>query len=273
MNFEEIKTGFVEYLKSKTKEDTKAYEKLEEGNVSLFSHFREFKQYLKAENIADSSIFAKDLNDVMKMKFEDGKLIEDDSAKEKSDKTDEKNSKTTLNDEDKELITGMINDMLQDEDVMTSLDVNSSGDLDEDEVNKFLEFATNEKTGKMSLNSLSKSANSIYETSALLDDIYSDSYYGKFLDEDKDGKIGDEEKDKFEKYLKGDKDILELEDVERAKDLMDKDVFSYDIPNDSVADEDYEESIANNTATKSSPASSSAYGGYTTGNPGSASSN
>ena len=208
----------------------------------------------------------------MKMKFEDGKLVEDDSAKEKSDKADEKNSKATLSDEDKELVTDMINDMLQDEDIMTSLDVDSSGDLDEDEVNKFLEFATNEKTGKMSLNSLSESANSIHETSALLDDIYSNSDYGKFLDEDNDGKIGDEEKDKFEKYLKGDKDILEVEDVERAKDLMDKDAFSYDIPNDSVADEDYEESIANNTATKSSPASSSSYGGYTTGNPGSASS-
>ena len=73
-------------------------------------------------------------------------------------------------------------------------------------------------------------------TRSLLRDMYKDEDVFKIVDEDGDGKLSDDEKKKFESYVKGEKDELELDDIKQTlKDIknekFDKETYkSYEVP-------------------------------------------
>ncbi|MBR2069466.1 MAG: hypothetical protein IJ877_06875 [Candidatus Gastranaerophilales bacterium] len=197
MNFSEIKSGFIEYLIDKEcQSSNKQREDIIEDDINLFSHLSDFRKYLVENNIADSSIFSKSLKDIENMRFVDGKLVE-----------------TGENSPDSEnLMLDFLNDLFQEEEVVSSLDEDESGDLDINEITGFLTEIDSEQDGEISLENLEEPVQCIY----MLGTIYDDEDSLKYLDSDNDGEISPEEKEKFEAFVKGDKENLTLEDLENT---------------------------------------------------------
>ncbi|MBQ8475785.1 hypothetical protein IJ531_01860, partial [bacterium] len=183
MNFSEIKSGFIEYLQNKQIEEGKGFEEISEENFNLFSHFSDFKKYLVEENIADSSIFTKSIKDIEKMQLVDGKLTE--NAEDKS--------------KDNDLMTDLLNELFSDDEMISTLDKDESGDLDIDEITEFLANSDTDENGEISLENLEEPVQCIYMLSAIYDD--NDSI--QYLDMNNDGEIDEDEKARFEAFVKG----------------------------------------------------------------------
>ena len=85
MNFEAIKTGFMNYLEDKLGVDKingngsqaqKQSQVIPDSEISIFLYSNEFKDYLISEVGADASIFTKSIDDILAMDIENGKLVE-----------------------------------------------------------------------------------------------------------------------------------------------------------------------------------------------------
>ena len=159
------------------------------------------------------------------MELVDGKLQEAQQENEE-DKPENKEDK-----DNKNFMTDLLNDLFSDKEIITALDSNESGDLDIDEICDFLAGATqldDEGNPLVTLDSLAEPIQCIY----LLDDIYNDKDAVKVLDADGDGELSDEEKAKFESFVKGDNDELKLSDIQDAYDSIKECTFPTDKYND-----------------------------------------
>ncbi len=268
MNFETLKIGFQSYLEELTK-DTDKPVTAQSGSVSIFMYSSEFKDYLVDEIGADVSIFTKSINEILQMDFENGKLVE---------KEDETNSDSfeKETDDTSEFMTDALNEAFADENVIAALDSDKSGDLNQEEINIFLNGLADEENGNISFDSLAAAMTeiqngefSLEETAddsetgqtetdkitELLNNVYTNKTVIKTLDLDGDGELSDEEKAKFEEFIKGydgDDSKLSEEDIKMAvQDIIDG-KFSYDITSDTV--ETDEDTVQETTQTESSTA-------------------
>ncbi len=181
MNISSLIQGFSSYLESLNENSTKEYN-TDSSSISIFMYSSEFKTYLADElNIADSSIFAKSINDILSMDVVNGKLVEStednsdsflSSAEEDQDKapsdtsineqendstqvqedvelpennsqvedsnSDTTNPNTENLEENNEVLTELLNNLFQDQTVISALDSDESGDLDKNEISAFL---------------------------------------------------------------------------------------------------------------------------------------
>lgn len=163
MNFESLKLGFKEYLRKNMDLAEERY-KIDTEGVSIFMYAGEFQNYLRDELNCDISDIGTSFSKLSKMEIKDGKLV-DPKAEEKDSKKKEhilsyqngefifndRNSSTdneeiinddavlesgeiqlpTAEDEidlnDMELVTNIINDLLQDDEFKLILDLDEDG--------------------------------------------------------------------------------------------------------------------------------------------------
>ena len=229
MDFGTIKSNFFDYIKKKLLGNNVDNKDLLTEDISLFSYFDEFKQYLSDNNLADTSIFSSNLSDIESMDFVDGKFVG--SGEETSDVGS---------------MIELLNSMIADEDMIAALDANESGDLDLDEIKGFLsEVSAANKDEEVPPEAPGETEEVPDETaedsddvSGILDTIYSDEATLKYLDTDGDGKLSDEEKAKFEAFVKGDKEKLTAEDLKKAYETIKNGTF----PTEEYANFKYEPS-------------------------------
>lgn len=161
INFSKLQAGFKEYLLNSGEITQEEYDS-NTGGISIFTHMSEFKDFLKAEyDCSDVSIFSMDINDIMKMELEDGKLVNpNESGDEEFSQATETPEETpaegsvdangqsingnaeTANDatlENIDLITGVLNELLQDDQVKSVIDNDADGNISEEELTDFLE--------------------------------------------------------------------------------------------------------------------------------------
>ena len=265
MNFEAIKSGFLSYLEEKIgeKDQNITQNAIQNSEISIFLYSNEFKDYLVEEIGADVSIFSKSINDIMSMEIVDGKLVETDEEQGPSD-TFEKEQTDEDNDDinNSNYFKDALNDILSNEMVINTLDVDKSGGLDDKEINSFLTgVASADENGEITFDNLAKSVQSIQEgnyiqpntegettlvesgdniLNRLLDKVYNNKTAIKALDIDGDGKLNDEERAKFEEYIKGydgNSDELTEADIKRAFDDIMDGKFSYDNDLTKIAEE------------------------------------
>ncbi len=247
MNFEALKTGFFSYLEEKLGGEDKKPEQLQDSAISVFMYSSEFKDYLVEEVGADASIFSKSINEIMKMDFVNGKLVEPEEESGDTFETEDGVSGEEAP-ENSDFMTNIMNEFFADENVISTLDSDASGDLNIDEVNAFYQnISADNETGEITFDDMAMSFQNImngeYEPeeptessgniiNRLLDKVYSNKTVIKTLDEDGDGALSDEEKAKFEEYIKGyDGDSegeLSESDIKRAFDDIIDGKFSYD---------------------------------------------
>lgn len=280
MNFESLKAGFKDYLiklqaqKTGKSEAQVENEEFSASSTNIFLHEDEFKQYLAREVGQDVSIFSKSIDEIMEMQIVDGKLVDakeenknnfDDEAKLEEAQSlqdslvasmEAENSQGEAGEIPQEMMEGVsefvtddFNAMLQDENVISTLDADGSGDLNIDEVGSFLGTINTDNDDKLSFEELSAGFTSIAEgkyqetylepqsesagnfINRVLDGVYEDKDVIKALDLDGDGKLNDDEKAKFEEFIKGynsDGDELTEADIKRAYDDIKNGEFSYD---------------------------------------------
>ena len=169
MNITSLIQGFSSYLENLNEISEKNYN-TSSSNVSIFMYSSEFKSYIADElDIADSSIFSKSINDILSMDVVNGKLVEnkdentDSFETSEENETDENNSmKAEENipeqdetpaaentnsgeiaqeggEEGAEVLTELLNNLFQDESVISVLDTDNSGELDKEEISSFIE--------------------------------------------------------------------------------------------------------------------------------------
>ncbi|MBR6162591.1 hypothetical protein IKQ26_01695 [bacterium] len=213
MNFGAIKSDFFDYLRKKLLGNDIDNKDLLTDDLSLFSYFDDFKQYLSDKNLADTSIFS--LNTLESMDFVDGKF--------------------TAADETSASDVELLNSVLEDAQMLQALDANGSGDLDLDEIKSFISEVSAVNKEEEVPPEASEEAEEVTEeapedddTSGILNTVYSDEAALKYLDTDGDGKLSQEEKDKFEAFVKGDKDKLTAEDLKKAYETMKNGTFPAD---------------------------------------------
>ena len=168
MNFETLKIGFKLYLEGLEDISNKEYI-TDNSEISIFMYSNEFKNYLSDELNCDASIFSKSINDILSMDVVNGKLVENKDENTDSFETSEDNETDETNsiqpeenipnqnetpaaentnsgeiaqeggEEGTEVLTDLLNNLFQDESVISALDTDNSGELDKEEISSFIE--------------------------------------------------------------------------------------------------------------------------------------
>lgn len=283
MNLDSLKNGFISYLQEKLAEKNPQKETtVNDSDVSIFMYSSEFKDYLVEEVGVDSSISSKSIGEIMSMELVNGKLVDPDemdadsfeaeevllSMNNPSGSVAEKNNVSStadsdkvagLSEEDMKLFIENVSNLTQ-AGMLASADNEAGIDAGElDDENKLGGAVDAEATPEVEGNESSQNI-----INRLLDKVYSDQTAIEVLDEDGDGILSAEEKEKFEKFITGyDGDgsgELSEADIKRAYDDIKNGKFSYDADLEEVSkeiDEKVEEELAEKKAAKTSKPSSS----------------
>ena len=133
MNFEGLKTDFINYLKDLNTNKGKHYV-VDKGDVSIFMYANEFKDYLEQSNLdcSDVSIFTKSVNEILSMDIQNGKLVDAGSNKDKSQDFE---SDTKIQDEN--FMKNFLVDLVNDSDFQNLIDIDESGEVDNSELKSF----------------------------------------------------------------------------------------------------------------------------------------
>ena len=166
MGLEAIKLGFFNYLKELSEKTSKEY-KVENSDVSIFSYSSEFKSYIEDELSASSDFSSMSIDDILEMDVVNGKLVDPNETTNifeaqsenatpieynasllnggefdgstLSDVETTKKAEGTENSDNKSLITDLLNFLFEDQKVIDTLDTDSDGKLNEEEIHAFLE--------------------------------------------------------------------------------------------------------------------------------------
>ena len=137
-------TGFKQFLRELAETSDKQYDT--DCSSSIFQYSDEFKQFLhETLNIDTTSIFSKNIGDIMDMEVVDGQLVDEAEYQRylKSQRTGEPYTSQTEDEEISDdffgdLTVDILNVFLQDESVIDYLDKDGSGELNKSEIQTFL---------------------------------------------------------------------------------------------------------------------------------------
>ena len=214
--------SFKEYLLGKIGLDNKDYETVKNQDASLFYLYaNDLKEYVSKN--ADLSIFSEgfDIGDLATLSINDGKL----SAPEDN--------------ENLSIFSEYFNGLMQNDTFKKSMDYDNNGEFTMEDFEAYLKEADLDASNTFDINEILTSFNSKVpetekeelpeEVQKALDDFYAKEEVIKALDIDGDGKLSDEEKAKFEKYLKECfEDGITVENLNKALKEIQDGTFSYD---------------------------------------------
>lgn len=136
INFKTLQMGFIAYLQEILEKEGNQEEISELSAISIFQYQDEFKQYVSEKLHIDESEIPADFTELMNLEFENGQFSMP-SGEEATNFSDEELAMF-------DIMTGVVNNILADEDVISALDGDKSGMIDEEEMKSFLEFMSNQ---------------------------------------------------------------------------------------------------------------------------------
>ncbi|MBR2068213.1 MAG: hypothetical protein IJ877_00490, partial [Candidatus Gastranaerophilales bacterium] len=160
LNFENLKSGFRDYLENYSKEHPWKKFNLDGENKSIFMYSKEFKDYLVNELNCDASIYSQSMSEIMSMQIVDGKLVagnsqgskeqqgatlkvlEEASRKQEDELSQGQEELSQAADED-EIVTEVMNDLMQDKTFKKALDTDKDGEISDEELVAFYETIKN----------------------------------------------------------------------------------------------------------------------------------
>lgn len=147
MNFEALKMGFISYLMEKNgdKVNDKSFD---QTNVSIFMYSEEFKDYVIDKLNLDSSAYNESLSDILSMEIVNGQLVNPDEEQGLTDETmmpqnpiegtpATENGENTGTAENSDIITGILNNLLENEAFSGAIDANGDGTIEAEEMTNF----------------------------------------------------------------------------------------------------------------------------------------
>lgn len=249
MNFDAIKSGFMRYLEDKMQKEGKAFDSSQDASLTILNYTSEFREYIQKEYGNSPSIFSQGVDSLKNADFQDGEFKYDINSPN--------------------LIADIINDSIKQDSVKQALDKDGSGDLSKEEAEEFLNSIT--KDNNISLDDVAGAVNNILSSNdnteqngrdvdtppqdetttvkpkynedvdKLLNKAYDNKTVIEALDVDGDGKLSEEEKAKFENFLKDKNGNLTEDAIREAIGQIIEGDFSYDgaaKPEDTKTEED-----------------------------------
>ena len=250
MEFSEIKTSFLEYLREVKKTSGKNFDDLDVSEINIFKYADEFKDFLKDKmDVSDFKLMSMSVADILNMEIADGKsileILNDDKEDEKTDEEVEPDKADDTEVSDKE------------EEVNKSDEKEKSEDTEDikEEDDKAKEDDENELIGEV------------------LNELFEDEDFKGTVDGDKNGKIDEKELTDFLNYIKdtdGNKEDISLEDIFKTIEAIKDGTFDMDNPletdDSDDTEEDKDDKIPDNTPdTTPSGGSSGPSGGVSGG--------
>ena len=145
MVLSEILQGFARYLEQKNLDEENKYQiPKSSDDISIFKHSDEFKEYLSHKLNIFESIKLMSITKLLSAEFLEGIFNDEEEAlnnaedTEKIENTTEEAMSEEETQDDSDIITDVLNNLFQDEEIITSLDENSDSILDKDEITTFL---------------------------------------------------------------------------------------------------------------------------------------
>ena len=127
MNFNTVKLGFEEYLIQQGKLEPKELRKNSQEDVSILSNAKEFKEYLnKTYSIDSSQIQYDNIDSILR-------FLNDEAQKE------DEQGESELSDDDK-FLQEMLDDLMQDEKFIDTIDCDDNSEISEEELSSFLDY-------------------------------------------------------------------------------------------------------------------------------------
>ena len=268
----EITTGFIDYLKDKYGEEASAKIDSYSPELSIFMYSSDFQKYLVGNGYADVSVFSQSISEIKEM-LNSGETGETEGTGETE--TDETIGDTEGNPQnvigDDFMLTALTDVFTQDEDLFAAVNTNANGTIDPEEITAFLDsvdaaMQANPDEYETIFDGIAKGIQDIkgvdkeeLSVDELLESIYNSDAALEYLDLDGDGKISDEEKELFEKYVQGNKDELTTEDLQKTLEEIENGTYKYDVKlPEEVKEEEIKTEDDNNTqTTQNTPSSSS----------------
>ena len=248
-NVNQIKSGFIDYLKTKYK-DKETQDKIDSygPELSIFIYNSAFQKYLKENGYEDDSIFEQSIDDMKDTLVSD----EFQSSQEGDAEMDSDNL----------ILSTLTNLFNQDKDLFAAINTNLDDTIDIDEMTGFLDFVDEMMQAEPdeyenTFDGIAKSIQNIKRidgessVEGILDSIYNSDEALEYLDIDGDGELNDIEKELFESFVQGDKEELTAEDLKKALEEIENGTFKYDIklPDDALPVDE----IQGSTAFESTP--------------------
>ncbi len=236
VNFNFLKSEFISKYNNNAE---KSSETNDSDNSIIFSHEEEFKKYIQDETGCDSSVFSFEIDEISKMKFENGKFVNPNQTS------------ASLNDENLKLASDFsnfmldeLNSILSESNSLSVLDINNDGKISTDEAISHVQSIDSDDDGNLDFDELANEAISYGDDSNLdektkeeinqnhiLDKILSLENGKNVLTVDEYGQVTEESKKKFLDYIKDysdDGDEVSEADIKRAWDDIQSGKFSYD---------------------------------------------
>ena len=150
INFESLKIQFLAYLEeTKSSENSENSEVVDYSDVSIFSYMNEFEDFLEKEMNIDLSQMEMNTEELIGMEYNELNQIVFPENQEQS--------------EEQNIMTGLIGELLNDENVIKTADTDGDNTLNEEERNALLKqmSAQSENTGNITLADISSSVENI----------------------------------------------------------------------------------------------------------------
>lgn len=137
MDFQTIKNKFLIYLRETAEASDISVQNLDSSDESIFSHQSEFKDFLKKEyKINDLSLTSMSVADIMKMDIVDGKIVN--PLEENDDENEDVQTQSQQEEEDDSWLADFMNDLAENEEFMSVVDIDKSGEIDQKELDDFI---------------------------------------------------------------------------------------------------------------------------------------
>ncbi len=234
-NISQIKAGFKEYLIDKYGDDSSSNISSYDYESSVFMYSSDFKQYLVDNGYADTSIFNQNIKDI-----EEQLMSGEISAFDTENINNTENvSNVTLNTNEEQVANSETSSVI---DGIAGF-VDSVGEVVQKGIGALQTFFG----GIMNaFNNSEMQAQETMPVDDMLNSIYTSEEAMSYLDVDKDGEIGDLEKEMFESYVQGDKEELSIEDLKVAFENMKNGTYEYNVelPKNAVSVNDISETTA-----------------------------
>ena len=132
MNFESIKSKFIEQLLQDLKSDPKKQD-LTAEDISIFDYSDEFKEFVADEYDIDESELSSDITEILSMELDElGQLVNPEiNQKENSEENSEENKSNNI-------ITEFLNALFSDDKMKKQIDADGDGKISEEEKENFL---------------------------------------------------------------------------------------------------------------------------------------
>ena len=223
--------GFVQYLEEKNKtivDETKKFDT--NSKYAISNYIEEFQKYLEEnheEEYVELDFDDFDISDLKNIDFKDNKFIAnaDESNEDSTMQSSSLENGSSENTSSAEIFADILNNLLQDDNFLNTIDINLDGEISDDEYNNLIQEIAKEGEVINAESLLQFAVNSI-DSAQTIEEFFSNQDYIDIFDLDGDSVLSEEEINETKMFLSsltGSTNGLRSEDIDLFKQIFSAD--------------------------------------------------